>query len=364
MHANWVPAYARTTCISLGNKMCPGVRRSFLTTSPVAFSVFRYHYAMSNLILLIETYGVLIVFGIVLIEQMGLPIPAMPILIVAGALAAGGEVNWAACLAASMAACLISDLFWFKAGRFYGKRILRLLCKISLSPDYCVSQTEDRFNRFGSKSLIVAKFIPGFNTIASPLSGAMGTSTPRFLAFAMTGGLLWSGVGIGAGAFFHDSVEDVLDTLDTMGGAALSGIVVLLALFLLYKYIERRRFLVSLAVERIEIDELLDLIDGGQPPLIVDARSLTAQQLEQAIPGSLNYLSCEPGELMASLDKDRQIVVYCSCPNDVTAAQVARQFLANGFHRARALHGGLDAWNAHYAQHSDSATERRPATAH
>jgi membrane protein DedA with SNARE-associated domain len=127
---------------------------------------------MSNLILLLQTYGVLIVFGIVLIEQIGMPIPAMPILIVAGALAAGGEISWLACLAASMTACLISDLFWFNAGRFYGKRILRLLCKISLSPDYCVSQTEDRFHRFGAKSLIVAKFI--LFTIASPMAGAMG----------------------------------------------------------------------------------------------------------------------------------------------------------------------------------------------
>jgi membrane protein DedA with SNARE-associated domain/rhodanese-related sulfurtransferase len=319
---------------------------------------------MSNLILLIQTYGVLIVFATVLLEQMGLPIPAMPILIVAGALAVGGEISWVACLAASLAACLISDFFWFRAGRFYGKRVLRLLCRISLSPDYCVSQTEDKFNRFGSKSLVVAKFIPGFNTIAPPLAGAMGTSTPRFLLFTALGGLLWSGVGIGAGVWFHNSIDDVLDTLDTMGGVALSGLAGLLALFVLYKYIERRRFLGSLPVERIQVRELRELIDGGRAPLIVDARSLTAQQLEEAIPGSLNYLSCDAGELMASLDKDRHIVVFCSCPNDVTAAQVARQFLTNGFHRARALHGGLDAWNAHHAQAGDSAPEARPATIH
>lgn len=319
---------------------------------------FGYHGPMSKLILLIQTYGLLIVFGTVLLEQIGLPIPAMPILIVAGALAAGGEISWPACIAVSLAACLISDYFWFRAGRFYGKRVLRLLCKISLSPDYCVSQTEDKFRRYGSKSLIVAKFIPGFNTVAPPLAGAMGTSTPRFMAFSVAGGLLWSSVGIGAGAFFHASVDEVLDTLETMGGAALLGLLGLLALFVLYKYIERRRFLGSLPVERIQIGELKQLIDGGQAPLIIDARSLTAQQLESAIPGALAYQSCEPGQLMASLDKDRHIVVYCSCPNDVTAAQVARQFLANGFHRARALHGGLDAWNAHRADSGNHASAR------
>jgi membrane protein DedA with SNARE-associated domain/rhodanese-related sulfurtransferase len=316
--------------------------------------IFRYHCYMSQIIQLIESYGVLIVFGIVLLEQIGLPIPAMPILIVAGALAADGDISWPAVLAASLAACLLSDYFWFKAGRFYGKRVLRLLCKISLSPDYCVSQTEDKFRRFGAKSLIVAKFIPGFNTIAPPLAGAMGTSTPHFLGLSVAGGLLWSGVGIGAGAWFHNSIDKVLDTLDTMGGVALAGLLALLGLFVLYKYVERRRFRRSLPVERIQIDELAALIDSGQAPLIVDARSLTAQQLERAIPGALNFVGCEPGQLMASLEKDRHIVVYCSCPNDVTAAQVARQFLANGFHRARALHGGLDAWNAH--QHTAKAS--------
>ncbi len=318
---------------------------------------------MSKLILLIQNYGVLIVFGTVLVEQMGLPIPAMPILIVAGALAMAGEISWPACLAASVAACLISDFFWFRAGRFYGKRVLRLMCKISLSPDYCVSQTEDKFRRYGTKSLIVAKFIPGFNTIASPLAGAMGTSTARFSAFSLGGGLLWSSVGIGLGAGFHTSVARVLDTLDTMGGAALTGLLVLLALFVLYKYVERRRFLASLPVARIHMAELSELIGGGHAPVLIDARSLTAQQLEQAIPGALNYQSCEPGQLMAALDKDSHIVVYCSCPNDVTAAQVARQFLANGFHRARALHGGLDAWNAHHAA-SQPALESAPAKAH
>ncbi|HZV67151.1 MAG TPA: DedA family protein/thiosulfate sulfurtransferase GlpE [Telluria sp.] len=302
---------------------------------------------MSKLILLIQTYGVFLVFATVLIEQIGMPIPAFPVLIVAGALAAQGQVSWPVVLAVSLAACLISDYFWFRAGRFYGKRILKLLCKISLSPDYCVSQTEDNFNRYGPKSLVVAKFVPGFNTIAPPLAGAMGTSTARFLAFSVAGGLLWSGVGIGIGAYFHTSVDQVLDVLETMGTTALSVLVGLLVLFVLFKYVERRRFQQGLQVERISMDELKELIEGGQDPVIIDARSVTAQKLDQAIPGALIYNACEPGQLMASLDKDRHIVVYCSCPNDVTAAQVAKELLAHGFHRARPLKGGLDAWNQH-----------------
>jgi membrane protein DedA with SNARE-associated domain/rhodanese-related sulfurtransferase len=302
---------------------------------------------MTHLTHLIQSYGVLIVFGVVLLEQIGLPMPAFPILIVAGALAVDSDVSWPLCLAVSVAACLAADYFWFRAGRYYGKRILRLLCKISLSPDYCVSQTEDKFSRYGPKSLVVAKFIPGFNTIAPPLAGAMGTATARFVWLSVAGGLLWSGVGIGLGAAFHGSVDDVLGALETMGGTALLVVLGLLALFVLFKYVERRRFQAGLGVPRITIGELRALIEAGHDPVFIDARSITAQQLESAIPGALIYKDCAPDRLMATLDKDRHIVVYCSCPNDVTAAQVAKEFLANGFHRTRPLQGGLDAWNAH-----------------
>jgi len=304
---------------------------------------------MDQLSHLLHTYGVLIVFGIVLLEQIGLPIPAFPVLIIAGALAVdggSGGLSWPLTLAASVAGCLVSDYFWFRAGRHYGKRVLRLLCRISLSPDSCVSQTEDNFSRWGAKSLVVAKFIPGFNTIAPPLAGAMGTSTSRFLWLSVAGGLLWSGVGLGLGAWFHDSVDDVIDWFETLGSTALMVVGALLALFVLLKYIERKRNLGAAKLPRISVDELKVLLEAGHDPLIVDARSLTARQLEQGIPGALAYGDA-PGRLMATLDRERHIVVYCSCPNDVTAAQVAKEFLNNGFHRARPLHGGLDAWNAH-----------------
>ncbi|KQQ91624.1 DedA family protein/thiosulfate sulfurtransferase GlpE [Massilia sp. Leaf139] len=316
---------------------------------------------MSELTLLIQNYGVFLVFGTVLLEQFGLPIPAFPVLVLAGAMAMEGGASWQLCLAAVLLACLICDFFWFRAGRFYGKRVLRLLCRISLSPDSCVNQTEDRFRRYGPKSLLVSKFVPGFNTIAAPMSGALGTGAATFLGFAGTGALLWGGTGIALGAIFHDSVDNVLSTLETMGSAALMVLGSLLALFVAYKYVERRRHRATLAVPRIAIGELKALMEGGHDPLIVDARSVTAQALESAIPGAVLFNDCEPGQLMASLDKDRHIVVYCSCPNDVTAAQVAKQFLANGFHRARPLHGGLDAWQAHHAPAGEEATQMRSA---
>ncbi|WP_317201115.1 VTT domain-containing protein [Janthinobacterium sp.] len=303
---------------------------------------------MAHLILLLQQYGVLIVFGVVLLEQIGLPIPAFPILIVAGALAVDGDGSWPAVLAVSMAACLISDYFWFRAGRHYGKRILKLLCRISLSPDYCVSQTEDNFKRWGPKALVVAKFIPGFNTIAPPLAGALGTGNPTFLVFSVLGGLLWSGAGIAIGAYFHSRVDAVLDILATMGTTALIALLGLLALFICFKYVERKRFQRKVRVERISVAELGQLIADGAEPVLVDARSATAQLLEPGAPGAVLYKGGAPIEAISMLDKDRHIVVYCSCPNDVTASLVAKQLHGYGYHRAKPLHGGLEAWNAAY----------------
>jgi membrane protein DedA with SNARE-associated domain/rhodanese-related sulfurtransferase len=317
---------------------------------------------MAPLAHLIHTYGVFIVFGIVLVEQLGLPIPAFPILIIAGAMAVDNGTNWPLYLAAAVLACLMSDFFWFRAGRFYGKRILRLLCKISLSPDSCVSQTEDNFGRWGAKSLIVAKFIPGFSTIVSPLAGATGTRTSHFLSFSAVGGLLWSSVGMGIGAWFHDSIDDVIAWFKALGSTALMVVGALLALFVLLKYIERKRNLGASKVPRVTMDELKVLLENGHDPLIVDARGVTARQLEEGIPGALVYGDAAPARLMASLDKERHIVIYCSCPNDVTAAQVAKEFVKNGFNRARPLHGGLDAWNAACPSPAQVDAELTPKT--
>jgi membrane protein DedA with SNARE-associated domain/rhodanese-related sulfurtransferase len=309
---------------------------------------------MANLISLLQEYGVLIVFVVVLVEQMGLPIPAYPVLIVAGALAMDGGTPLPGVLAVALLACMISDFFWFRAGRHYGKRILKLLCRISLSPDYCVSQTEDNFRKWGPKSMVVAKFIPGFNTIAPPMAGALGTGIPTFLGFSVLGGLLWSLTGISIGAYFHRDVDQVLGILETMGSTALMVLGSLLVLFILYKYVERKRFQKAMQTERISVDQLRDLLDEGHQPIMVDARSATAQMLEPAVPGAL-LVNGDPLGVVAALPKDRHIIVYCSCPNDVTAANVAKQLHSHGYKLARPLHGGLDAWNlAFRADTSDS----------
>jgi membrane protein DedA with SNARE-associated domain len=216
---------------------------------------------------------VLIVFGVVLVEQIGLPIPAFPILIVAGAFAVDGGISWPAALAVSLLACLISDYFWFRAGRYFGKRILRLLCQISLSPDYCVSQTEDNFSRWGPKALVVAKFIPGFNTIAPPLAGALGTSNATFLGFSVAGALLWSGSRIALGAAFAPRSIRCWTSSTPWARPALMVLGGLLLLFIVYKYVERRRFRQAVDIERLTVEELKRLLAQGTPAVLVDART-------------------------------------------------------------------------------------------
>jgi membrane protein DedA with SNARE-associated domain/rhodanese-related sulfurtransferase len=300
---------------------------------------------MPKLMLLLQQYGLLILFANVLLEQVGLPIPAFPILIVSGALAANGQMVWAECLIVSLLACMLSDYIWFSAGRHYGKKILKLLCRISISPDYCVSQTEDTFNRWGPKSLIVSKFIPGFSTIAPPLAGAMGTKRKTFAIFSLSGGVLWVTTGLTLGAVFHNSIDRVMDLLSTMGVTALIVIGSVLALIIGVKFYERRRFYKTLRMARITVDELSDMIEAGHKPVIVDARSRTAQQLEAPIPGALLYNRDAPDDVFINVSKSFPIIVYCSCPNEATAAVVAKQLINHGFKEVRPLIGGLDAWN-------------------
>lgn len=305
---------------------------------------------MPKVTALLHHYGLLLVFANVLVEQMGLPIPAFPILIVAGALVMLGDFNWQLCLLAALAACMLSDFAWFTAGRHFGKRILGLLCKISLSPDTCVSHTEDKFRRWGPKSLIVSKFVPGFNTIAPPMAGATGTPLPLFLLLSFAGSLLWSGTALAIGAIFYQSIDQVLDVLSTMGSTALLVVATLFGLFMLYKFVERRRLMRALYMARISVDQLRELIDGGLDPVIVDARSATAQEMEPSIPGAILYRHVEHQTAFDELPRERDIIVYCSCPNEASAAAIARQLINHGFVRVRPLVGGLEAWNAALAQ--------------
>src|SRR5712691_3803501 len=220
----------------------------------------------------VARHGLPLVFGTVLGEQLGLPIPAMPTLIVAGALAIEKNFRASHALLLAVLASVIADMVWFLLGRRYGFRVLRTLCRISLSPDSCVRQTTTFFEKWGMPSLLVAKFVPGFSTVAPPLAGAIGGSLFSFVVFDAGGALLWAGAGLGAGMVFHRAVDRVLDVLSSMGSWALVVLGFALALFVAWKWWQRRRFYALLRMARISVGDLYRLLESGEPPLVLDVR--------------------------------------------------------------------------------------------
>jgi len=300
---------------------------------------------MHELVSLIAHYGLALIFVNVLAEQIGLPLPAVPTLIIAGALSVDGELSGWAVFAVSVAACLVADGTWFTAGRLYGNRVMRLLCRISLSPDSCVRQAEFRFERWGGLMLPLSKFLPGLSTVGPPLAGAMRLSWPAFLLWNGLGAALWSGAAIGVGMIFHAQVTELLERLEDIGLAAIAIVGAFLAAYIGFKWWERRRFYKMLRVARITADELHELLRKDKDTVVVDVRSPAARSRDaRFIPGALALDDAQVDARLGGLPRDREIVFYCTCPNEASAAVVAKKLIETGYTRVRPLLGGLDAW--------------------
>jgi membrane protein DedA with SNARE-associated domain/rhodanese-related sulfurtransferase len=283
----------------------------------------------------------------VLLDQIGLPVPAVPTLIVAGAVAANGQLSIVALFLGAVAACLVADCGWYLMGQIYGIRVLKTLCRISLEPDSCVSQTQTRFERWGINSLVIAKFVPGLAIIAPPLAGAMRIGWLRFLALSTLSAVLWVGCGLLAGMLFKTQIEGILAAVDRFGGAVFLAALILLSAYVAFKWWQRSRFYKLLRMARISVAELYKLVQAGAAPVIIDVRSSTARELEPRwIPGALSMSLSEVGHRLKDLPRDREIILYCTCPSEASAARVAKILMNHGFSRVRPLHGGLDAWLA------------------
>jgi membrane protein DedA with SNARE-associated domain/rhodanese-related sulfurtransferase len=306
---------------------------------------------MDLLLTLIEQYGLWLVFANVLAVQLGAPLPVYPTLIAVGAVSARGDFSAAHVIGVAVAASVIADLAWYGAGARMGRRVLRLMCRISLSPDSCVRQSEDLYERWGPPSLMFAKFVPGFAAIATSMAGVVRTRVATFALFDAIGALLWSGLAVALGWTFRDAVDEVLEVLVQAGRWGLAGLGVAVALYVAVKWLQRLRLVRSLRMARVSVDELNDMIAGDRRPLIVDVRS-QASQLEGRIPGAIwidsNAFDASLRAQAAALEERAadEVVVYCACPNEASAAMVARKLMRAGFRRVRPLAGGIDAWVA------------------
>jgi membrane protein DedA with SNARE-associated domain/rhodanese-related sulfurtransferase len=298
---------------------------------------------------LFEQYGLWLVFANVLALQLGLPLPAWPTLVVVGALAAqgvGGIAPWQV-VSVAVTASLVADTAWYLAGQRFGRRVLRLMCRVSLSPDSCVRQTERTFERWGAPSLMVAKFIPGFAAVATSMAGVMRTGAPRFLCFDAIGAALWSGVPVALGALLRGAVNEAIAVLEATGRWGLLALASALALYIGVKALQRQRLIRTLRMARVSPDELNAMLQSGQRPLIVDVRSPQSQR-EGRIPGAvwIDPQAFDHSLRASALTESdaAEVIVYCACPNEASAAGVARQLMKAGFTRVRPLAGGIEAW--------------------
>lgn len=287
--------------------------------------------------------AVSVVFLNVLLQQLGLPVPAVPTLLLAGSLAAtSGQMG--SILAAAVLASVIADWLWYLAGKIFGYRVLAVLCKLSINPASCVSQTEARFIRWGMASLLVAKFIPGFSTVAPPIAGSLRMNQIGFLLAAGVGAGLWAGLALGAGWLLQGTVQAAITALDQHAGRALLLVLAVLATWLGWKLWQKYRFRKFCAVPHITPDELIAAMRADAPPLLLDLRGATMVAEAGPIPGARVAEHDFLHDAVGDWPKDRPIVTLCACPEDAGAVQAARQLLKAGYLSVKPLKGGYEAW--------------------
>jgi membrane protein DedA with SNARE-associated domain/rhodanese-related sulfurtransferase len=290
-------------------------------------------------------YGLPVIFAAVFVEQMGLPLPALPWLLAAGALSALGKFSLALGLLVTVVACLLADAIWFYLGRYRGNQVLGLLCRISLEPDSCVRRTQNVFTKYGLPGVLVAKFVPGMSTVAPPVAGMSKIGAPQFLFVDGIGSALYGGCLLGLGYVFNRQIDQILAAVSRIGGSALSLLVALIVLFIAYKFWQRQRLLHELRTARITASELREMLQAGKAPLIFDLRSNAAVEEDPLlIQGAVHVGMEEMESRLSQFPRDREIIVYCSCPNEASSARLALQLKRKGFTRVRPLLGGIDAW--------------------
>ena len=268
---------------------------------------------MAETLQFLVKHGYVVLFASVLAQQLGLPLPSTPFIVAAGALAQSGQLSFTAVLILAWSAAMIADLVWFEIGRRRGARVLQLLCRISLEPDYCVRRTENSFARHGAKTLVIGKLVPGISVLATPMAGVYGFSRSRFILFDGLGILLWIGTFQLLGYVFSDQLEDVVAYASRFGGLLFLLFAGGLAGYVAWKYAQRRRFLNSLRVARITAEQLKAELDSGADLVIVDLRHAMDDEAEpRMLPGAMRLPAEKLEERGEELPRGKTLVLYCS----------------------------------------------------
>ncbi len=239
----------------------------------------------------------------------------------------------------------MADAIWFYLGRFRGAQVLNLLCRISLEPDSCVRRTQNAFTRYGWRGIIVAKFIPGLSTMAPPVAGMSGINAARFLFIDAIGSSLYGACFIYLGYFFSSQIQQIETAISGIGGNAFLLLIGVVAAYIGYRYWQRQRLLGELRTARVTVAEVRQKQEAGEQLVILDLRSSVELQNDPALIHGAIHLSVEDIQARRyEIPRDRDVIVYCSCPNEVTSARMALLLRRQGFTRVRPLLGGIDAW--------------------
>lgn len=312
-----------------------------------------------------------ILFAWVLAEQLGLPIPSIPVLLTAGTLSAAHRVHTLPALLSVVLACVLADSLWFALGRRYGTRVIRLLCRFSFEASTCIAKTEDYFSRRGAETLLLAKFVPGLSTVAPPIAGQAGMEYSRFLLYDLSGSLLWALSFLLAGRFFGDVARRSQAFFALLSHFAALVFVLMVIGFFLWRVVKQRRFVAQVRELRIDPADVKALIDSTHKepacrPYIVDLRHpLDYLPDPRVLPGAVRIGPTELESMADRIPRDRDVILYCTCPSEETSAKVAMQLHKLGVTRVRPLRGGFDGWKqAGYPLHDyvDEATPSAPAS--
>jgi membrane protein DedA with SNARE-associated domain len=258
-------------------------------------------------------HGEIVLFLYVFADQLGVPIPAAPVLIAAGGLAAAGRLSLPGAVGLGVLATLTADLIWYAVGRSRGGRVLGFLCRVSLEPDSCVRRTEDVFLRHGVRFLLFAKFVPGLGTVGPPLAGILGVGVLRFSLYSAMGAFFWAGAWMVLGYIAGQAVERVVTRAGQLGAVVAVTLGLIIVGYVVVKWVQRQRFLRSLRIARISPDELSGQLAIGSRPFIVDLRSAVDVGLTPyVLPGAVRLAPTDIEQSRVELPRDRDVILYCS----------------------------------------------------
>ena len=299
---------------------------------------------MQHILPILQQHMLIVAFLNLLLTQSGLPLPVVPTLLAAAALAGHDTVLLVKLFFVAVAGAVTGDFVLYFVGRHYGRHVLGRLCRLSFSPDFCVHRTEIVFAKVGGWGLLFARFIPGISAVAVTMAGITRMNPLRFFLFDGVGKLLYVSLLLAIGQLFQAGIVQIISTIGKFGQAGGAALVIAVALYIAAKWWRRRLFIRQLRMDRITVDELSRLLNDDRNIVLLDVRPKEVREAGGVIPNAMAAHPADPQFELPDGPLDQEIIVYCDCPNEASAAIAAKHLQKAGYKKIRPLLGGFDAW--------------------